>query len=276
MLPYRRSPVLASMLTALTLFSACNVNGREALRPLPDEPALPSVVQGFAVTLESSGGALPTYTWRGGTFVEGRMGEAYAVRVTNPTPERVEVVVTVDGRDVVSGDEGDYERQRGYIVEPWGHLRIDGFRKSLSEVAQFRFTSPGDSYSSRRGTPQHVGVVGVAVFRERPRPIAAPAPIQPYYEHPEGARAESKAADDATAQRGRLGTQYGEQRYAPVTEVTFERRDASSPDALLALYYDDRDGLVSRGVLPPPYTQQPTAIAPQPFPRNDRFAPPPP
>jgi hypothetical protein len=276
MVPYRRSAVLAALLTTLTLFSACNVNGREALRPLPDEPALPSVVGGFAVALESAGGALPTYTWRGGTFVEGRVGEPYAVRVTNPTPERVEVVVTVDGRDVVSGDEGDYERQRGYIVEPWGSLRIDGFRRSLSEVAQFRFTSPGDSYSSRRGTPQHVGVVGVAVFRERPRPIAAPAPMQPYYEHSEGARAESKSADDATAAPGRLGTQYGEQRYAPVTEVTFERRDGGRPDALLALYYDDRDGLVARGVLPPPYTQQPTAVAPQPFPRNDRFAPPPP
>jgi hypothetical protein len=60
---------------------------------------------------------------------------------------------------------------------------IDGFRQSNTSVASFRFASIRDSYSARRGTPQHVGVVGVAVFDEKPkpkpRPRPRPRPVQP-------------------------------------------------------------------------------------------------
>src|SRR6185503_4732286 len=77
-------------------------------------------------------------------------------------------------RDAVSGDLGDYANQRGYLIEPWGSLLVEGFRRSLDEVAAFRFSDKGQSYSARRGTPEHVGVIGVAVFSERPHP---PAPV---------------------------------------------------------------------------------------------------
>ena len=88
--------------------------------------------------------------------------------------DSVEAVLTVDGRDAVSGDVGNYKTQR-YVIDPYGSIVVDGFRKSLSKVAAFRFTTPGDSYSSRRGTPQNVGVVGVAIFKER-APIQRPRP----------------------------------------------------------------------------------------------------
>jgi hypothetical protein len=60
------------------------------------------------------------------------------------------------------------------LIEPWGSLLVEGFRRSLDEVAAFRFTGKGGSYSARRGTPQHVGVIGVAIFPEKLRP---PAPV---------------------------------------------------------------------------------------------------
>jgi hypothetical protein len=129
----------------------------------------------YRVSLEAlDGSSLPTFQQAGTPYVLGEPGERYNIRVQNPTDERVEVVVTVDGRDAVSGDIGDYVSQRGYLIEPWGSLLVEGFRRSLDEVAAFRFSGKGQSYSARRGTPQHVGVIGVAVFSEKPH---VPAPV---------------------------------------------------------------------------------------------------
>ncbi len=264
---------------------------------------------GYSVeVVDAYGHALPTYQHRGQTYVLGNHNTRYQVRVHNHSGQRVEAVVTVDGRDVVSGDVGDYKHQRGYIVPPYGQVTIEGFRKNLSNVATFRFTTPGDSYSARRGTPQHVGVVGVAVFREKQRPVvrqpirrpqrdfwgykggaaggdlddavAEHAPASPSAtrgDAPVEAEARGKASADEYAPRRRrsknnLGTRYGETRHSAVEEVPFERRHASAPDQLLAIYYDNARGLQARGIqVYPAYG----AAEPSPFPGN-RFAPPPP
>jgi hypothetical protein len=130
----------------------------------------------YRVSLEAlDGSVLPTFQQQGTSYVLGEPGERYNIRVHNPTGERIEVVVTVDGRDAISGEPGDYVAQRGYLIEPWGSLLVEGFRRSLDEVAAFRFTGRAGSYSALRGTPQHVGVIGVAVFPERARP---PVPVR--------------------------------------------------------------------------------------------------
>jgi hypothetical protein len=145
--------------------SVCNAESpwRRRIAPTPAPP--------YQVSLESlDGGPLPTFHQGGLRYVLGEPGARYNVRVSNPTGERVEVVVTVDGRDAVSGQPGDYVSQRGYLIEPWGSLLVEGFRRSLDEVAAFRFTGRGQSYSALRGTPENVGVIGVAVFPEKARP----------------------------------------------------------------------------------------------------------
>ena len=75
--------------------------------------------------------------------------------------------MSVDGRDAVSGQPGDYVSQRGYLIEPWGTLLVEGFRRSLDEVAAFRFTDRSESYSALRGTPENVGVIGAVVLAKR-------------------------------------------------------------------------------------------------------------
>lgn len=169
----------------------------------------------YSITVEGADGSnLPVFYQGGQGFVLGQYGERYNIRVRNLTARRAEAVVTVDGRDVVSGDPGDFVRQRGYVLQPYGDVLIEGFRQSMNQVAAFRFTTPGDSYSARRGTPQNVGVIGVAFFAERyvPRPaapIAVPSPARPYYGRYRGqsyndgsARAESRSA----APQGGLGS----------------------------------------------------------------------
>ncbi|MBS1173827.1 MAG: hypothetical protein H6R12_2657 [Proteobacteria bacterium] len=55
------------------------------------------------------------------------------------------------------------------MLEPYSSAEISGWRKSLEEVAQFYFTSLPDSYAARSDRPENAGVIGVAVFRERPQ-----------------------------------------------------------------------------------------------------------
>jgi hypothetical protein len=128
----------------------------------------PFGAQPVTVTLESPGeGALPGGLFAGAFYFAGEEGQPYAIRITNNTAARLEAVVSVDGRDVVTGALGDYRKQRGYIIDPFGSVVIDGFRQGLDQVAAFRFTGLAGSYSALQGTPQHVGVIGVAVFEER-------------------------------------------------------------------------------------------------------------
>lgn len=185
--------LLATVLMAATVF-ACGPGVAEAHRPWsdsghyhPQPQPQPIPAQEVSVALESPGGGVIQTFWHDGSlYVAGHNGARYNLRLHNNTGARVEAVVTVDGRDVVSGQLGNYKSQRGYVIEAYGSVVIEGFRQSLEQVAAFRFTDIGNSYSARRGSPQHVGVIGVAVFKEhqpRPRP-RPPVPIatRPYYE----------------------------------------------------------------------------------------------
>jgi hypothetical protein len=246
----------------------------------------------FSFRLESNGGSLPTYNHGGYTYVEGQRGERYSIRVFNHTGERIEAVVTVDGRDVITGREGNYRKQRGYVIQPYGSVLVDGFRTSWSGVAAFRFTDIADSYAARMGNASNVGVIGVAVFKEKgyqpppPPPYAYRKGIGSGYGSGGAAKAPSAGAPccddraeseaDARSRQG-IGTGYGEDQYSPASETSFERR-GSRPNARLAIYYDDYQGLVSRGVIPQPLPYERRPVEPHPFPdANDPgFAPPPP
>ena len=299
----RRSSLRALGVLTTALLGATVLTGAagEAAAHRPAPPVTPTHSQEVSVSLETEfdGGSM---------FVAGAIGQRYNIRVTNNTGARVEAVVTVDGRDVVSGELGNFRKQRGYVIGPFDSVVIEGYRQSLSHVASFRFSDISGSYSARRGTPQHVGVVGVAVFKEKPRPKPRPRPItrRPYYEPYAGSANErqsaprsksgSKRAPSATSEAApssdaalggdfappprtnNIGTQYGETRYSSVREVEFKRRRSKRPDSILTLYYDTRDGLRNRGVpVDPPFHHHHFTPEPEPFPSADRrFAPPPP
>ncbi len=263
-----------ALMSVLGAVSICNADspGRRPFRPPPPPP--------YRVTLEDAyGSPLPSFRKGESRFVLGEPGQRYSVRVENPTAERVEVVLTVDGRDAVSGEVGDYVVSRGYLVEAYGSLVVEGFRRSLEEVAAFRFTEREHSYSSLRGTPRNVGVIGVAVFPEKARPRGAlvrPKP-RPTYEaeraeaSPRGGAARSKSGPS------NIGTSYGEERSSSVVEVAFERRSPTHPAAVLSVRYDDLDGLIARGIDVSSLGYAAYRDEPEPFPQNRRrFAPPPP
>lgn len=191
----------------------------------------------YSVEVESeSGHSLRTFHHQGQTFVLGENGSRYNIRVRNRTSERIEVVVTVDGRDVISGREGDYTKERGYVLGAYDDVLIEGFRTSEHSVAAFRFSDPEASYSSRMGTPQNVGIIGVAVFRERAPEVIVRRPRPVPYETHKGYR--TRSARPKSSGSGSADHYSGE---APAAAPSSEGLASSSPRrGRPAPYYSDR------------------------------------
>ena len=257
---------------------------------------------------------LPTFYSSGRGYVLGQIGERYRIHIMNPTSRRVEAVVSVDGLDAIDGRTASYNDKRGYVIAPYGEVTIDGFRTSVEQVATFRFSSVRDSYAGRKGQDRNVGVIGVAFFPERERPVAVMPRPSPYYDDRprssagapskgaydgEGSArgpgapppapstaAESRAADGAgsyggaprrEARRG-LGTEFGEQRYSSVGYTSFQRENALYPAHVIELRYNDRQGLLALGIsVDEAYGRDDVSLreSADPFPRSRYAAPPP-
>ncbi|MFN3570681.1 MAG: hypothetical protein ACK4VX_10430 [Polaromonas sp.] len=264
------------------------------------------------VTDRDSGATLALHYHRGDYWVAGRPGARYAITVRNRLGERVLAVPAVDGVNVLSGETAAWD-QTGYVLSPWQPYQITGWRKSSSEIAAFEFSSAGDSYAGRTGRPDHVGVIGVALFREKLSEPVALAPAESARDarerHDESrslqrgtplpppaapaAGLQERSSGEALAQRApspsadsvakaaplpapRLGTGHGQRETSVITHTRFERLQAS-PNEIIRIRYDSRENLVAAGVIrePLPYPRLP---APNPFPHsgNASYVPDPP
>ena len=245
-----------------------------------------------------TGTILPSHRHDGKLFVAGTPGHRYAVRLYNHSNARVLTVLSVDGVNAITGQTAD-PQQSGYVLEAYQSTEIDGWRKDMSEIAQFNFTAIDNSYAARTGRPDNVGVIGVAVFREkipawRERDdriwMRGASPAQPHAADDAPAAAPVPPASNATkrakstnapagaakdyggpaAQRAipkpeeTLGTGHGARESSYASYTSFERA-GSSPDEVDSIWYDSYRNLVARGVIPP---ARPIAADPQPFPNH--------
>src|SRR6185437_846624 len=122
-----------------------------------------------------------------------------------------------------------------YVLDSGEHYRITGWRKSNSEVAAFTFTASPNSYAARTGRPGNIGVIGVALFREKQRQIAyvapevtpepaAPAPADSALERDNAAGARRSSSEPSIAEvvtRPKLGTGHGARESSFVVNVEF-------------------------------------------------------
>jgi hypothetical protein len=248
-----------------------------------------------------SAAALPTYYSNGEYWVAGRPGAHYAIEVRNDSGARLLAVTSVDGINVLSGATAGWD-QAGYVFNPGEQYQIAGWRKSHTEVAAFTFTDASSSYAERTGRPENVGVIGVALFRERePRRVYLPprvAPAQPPAafsgqsapapsagappaaasgppdEVAGGALAESRSADALANAAAKLGTGHGEREWSYVVDTEF-RRMQREPNEVIRIRYDSLENLVAMGIVRPARRLPPV---PNPFPhsRERQFVPDPP
>jgi hypothetical protein len=116
--------------------------------------------------VDANGSPLPTFATGRDNLAQGEVGERYMIELVNQSSSRFEAVVTVDGLDVMDGRPGALSK-RGYLLQPFATVDIDGFRQSMDQVAAFRFGSVRGSYAAQKGNDRNVGVIGVALFAER-------------------------------------------------------------------------------------------------------------
>jgi hypothetical protein len=192
--------------------------------------------------------------WSGGThilksYLEARKGENYGIVIRNQTAERIGVVVAVDGRNIISGRKSNLEKTESmYIVNPYEQGRYNGWRTASDKVHRFYFTETANSYAVKTfGDSSSMGVIAVAVYREkeRPRPLyqgkrldsAPPAPS-----------AESSAKSQAGVGREeRAGTGFGNEEHSPTIRVAFE--PDSRPVQKMLVKYEWRETLCQKGIL---------------------------
>jgi len=215
-----------------------------------------------------TGQTLPVYWSEGQAHVPGNPGHRYAVVLQNRSPERLLAVLSVDGVNAVTGQTAN-PSQSGYVLGPWQSTEVRGWRKDLSSVAEFVFTDLPDSYAARTGRPNNVGVIGIAVFRERAQ---RPMPSAPIAKGAERSRAEADASAKSGAAQ-ELGTGHGERRYDPAYQTQFVRA-SSRPAEVVSLFYDSPRVLIARGIMPPPRGHRPPRQRPEAFPIG--FVPDPP
>jgi hypothetical protein len=249
-----------------------------------------------------SGAVLPMYRSRGEYWVAGRPGARYSIMIQNRRGERILAVTAVDGINVISGETGAWG-QSGYVFTPGESYEIAGWRKSNAEIAAFNFTAASNSYAERTGRPANVGVIGVALFLERPARFpnyeafdrlaegsgyaqnrvqgsadsaaraAPPSVIGGAQPMPKSEEIKPYTAQSYTAPAQKLGTGHGAREASYVQDTTFDRL-SSTPNELIKIRYNSYENLVAMGVVP----TRPAWQRPNPFPDSSlpRYVPDPP
>jgi hypothetical protein len=225
-----------------------------------------------AIIDRDSGVALSPHVYHGEYWVAGRPGARYAIEIHNRLGERLLAVTSVDGVNVVSGATAGWD-QDGYVFSPGDRYQITGWRKTDAEVAAFTFADSSNSYAERTGRPANVGVIGVAVFRERQPPVAAPPMIGQSSGRSDASRAYESApvpsapmlhppVPNAPAPTAKLGTGHGEREYSYVDHTEFLRMQPQ-PNEIIRIHYDSLDNLFAMGIIKRP---RPVPPAANPFP----------
>ena len=252
-----------------TLFTLLAALAAAACVPLQARPLVE-----MAVVDRDTGQWLDPVRHAGQRWIAGTPGHRYSVRLTNTSGRRVLVVLSVDGVNAVTGQTA-HPAQTGYVLGPWQSSEIHGWRKSLDEVAQFVFTDLPDSYAARTGRPDHVGVIGVAVFEEARHWHDAPAPVargdaarerNAAAKSAAPAAAESRSADSDMAAQS-IGTGHGGREWSQASRTGFERA-SRAPAQISELRYDEHDSLVARGVLRPDHRSYRWRDRPHAFPEG--------
>jgi hypothetical protein len=251
-----------------------------------------------------SGAVLSPHYYRGEYWVAGRPGARYAIEIRNRLGERMLAVTSVDGVNVISGATAGWD-QTGYVFGPGEGYQITGWRKSDAQVAAFTFTESPNSYAERTGRPANVGVIGVAIFRERPpQPVYTPpmigrlsggseAPRASEWDSatagkapPPGASKSAPAAETLTTAQARESTALPAPMASPMVRApepapklgtghgereysyvnyTEFVRMQTQPNEVIRIHYDSLENLFAMGIVKRPRPVLPTA---NPFPAS--------
>jgi len=221
--------------------------------------ALAANTSGFAVDVLVDESPRAEYNHRGAVYIEAVRGASFGIRLTNPTPYRVAVALSVDGLNTIDAKHTDARSASKWVLGPYESTVISGWQVNDRTARNFFFTGERHSYGASLGQTENLGVIEAVYFRERRREVwrrepsfgdersgsanggvgSAPAPAPP----PPLSKAERRdAADDYAA------TGMGERARHEVEMVDIDLEP--QPVASVRIRYEFHPQLVKLGVLP--------------------------
>jgi hypothetical protein len=129
-----------------------------------------------------NGSRCKQYIHDGKTFIEAKDGSEYIIEIKNNDCNRILAVCSVDGLDILTGKTA-LETSPGYVINAYNTGKFDGFRVSDEKVAKFLFGAKSDSYAASKedNSEKNVGVIGIRLFEEKPKP--APVIREEHHHH---------------------------------------------------------------------------------------------
>ena len=173
-------------------------------------------------------------------YVIAKDNETYRIRVSNRSARRVGLVIAIDGRNIISGKKSFLKsHERMYILEPYQTQEIEGWRTGRNRTNRFYFTNIDNSYAADFGDYTAMGVVALAVFKERRQKISQ--------QHNYGeSRRHSKSYKSMGREKG-PGTGFGDEHWSPSREVPFVAKHKAIQKKFIK--YEYRSTLCRKGIV---------------------------
>ena len=186
------------------------------------------------------------YHHKGNIFIEGRKGSEFSIFLENPNFYAVKAVVSVDGLCVIDGKPAG-EKSKGYVIDAMSNLTISGWRISDSQISKFVFNDKRKSLNVQTGNDSsNVGVIGAMFFNE----------VSIYHQTtPMVLRSNANIGGYVGLSSNNIGTGCGNIDNSPVFVDT--RSFSTTPNGFDIIYYDDKKGLESRGIVVDPRREFP-------------------
>jgi hypothetical protein len=210
---------------------------------------------GLAVNVLVDDAPRAEYFHGGTVYIEAVRGASYSLRITNPTPYRVAVALSVDGLNTIDAKHTDARNASKWVLEPYESTVISGWQVSNRAARSFFFTGERHSYGASLGQTENLGVIEAVYFRERHRDaeVYRPSFGRERSESMNGAPSGS-AAPSAKAQRHDAADDYAatgmgekERHEVQMIDIDLERE----PIASVRIRYEFRPQLVKLGILSP-------------------------
>ncbi len=94
--------------------------------------------------------------------------EPFEIKFKNNTYEKVQIKISIDGTDILTGDVADTKiTKEMWVVQPLGNITLKAWPETHNGGAEFIFTHAGNSVATHtHGDMTSRGIIAVAVFRE--------------------------------------------------------------------------------------------------------------
>lgn len=217
-----------------------------------------------------NGRPIPVYhDNEGRAWIEARENTRFELKVENDGYSRFLAVVSVDGLNVINAKHEDPKEAPGYIVNSKSSISIPGWLIDENQTREFVFSKRGTAYANKIGTDtSNIGVIGCAIFNEQYSTITwysndnfgynkkwdeiTYRDFNPYYTTSGVSNTDytvfnSSVSDSNTLKATSLGVGSGDKVDFSTTTSTFTRIE--KPAGIVEIYYDDRQGLLDRGII---------------------------